>query len=211
MQRRTGQYAWTTVATVSPDSGIFTDTTAKRGLLYDYRLVCGNDISQTVPFRRLRRIDVAGHTIFGQGVPWNNSEKDETMAFDGDLGTYPDLVNYTNPKVGVDFGEATNVVAIVRVHPRSDLLYRMAGIRLYGSDDDAAAEVESAESDTQLTTAITGDIENRWYEVPVNGDPAPFRTYYVRDMYECANVAEVEFYGWLTTDIPDPCTVILFR
>ena len=211
VQRRSGDHAWTTVTTAYPGTTLHTDTTAKCGIPYEYRLVSGNDVSATVPFRRLRKLDVAGYTLFSQGTPYKGSDKDHAKAFDGNLGTYPDLVNYTNPKVGVDFGAATNVVVMARFYPRADLLYRMAGIRLYGSDDDAAAEVESAESATQLTTAITGDIANRWYEVPVNGEPTAYRTYYVRDMYECANVAEVELYGWWTTDIPEPCTVILFR
>ena len=204
---------WQTIVTYPANSlaSTYTDTDAKFGIVYEYRLTTGTVTSETLTFQRLRRLDVAGHTIFGQGVPWNNSGKDATMAFDGDLGTYPDLVDYTNPKVGVDFGAASNTVAMVRLFPRRDLTYRMAGIRLYGSNDDAVAEAESSESDTPLTTAITGDIAAEWYEVPVNGDPAPYRTYYVRDMYECANVAEVELYGWTDADIHPKGTVLLFR
>ena len=213
VQRRSGEYAWTTVTTAYPGTTLYTDMTAKLGIPYEYRLVCGNDVSATVSFRRLRKLDVAGYTLFSQGTPWGGSDNDHRKVFDGDTGTYADIdgQSATNPKIGVDFGDATNVVAMARFYPRGTLPYRMAGIRLYGSDDDAAAEVESTLSATPLTAQVTGDIAAKWYEVPVVGEPAAYRTYYVRDLYEYGNVAEVELYGWWTTDIPEPCTVILFR
>ena len=212
MQRRVGDGAWSSLATIPAGISTWTDTQAKVGFPYEYRLVAGSVIGGTVSFRRLRRLDTAGYTLFSQGTPYSGSDPQHALVFDGDTTTFADIsYSSTYPKIGVDFGDATNIVAMARLYPRTSIKSRMVGTRLFGSENDAVTEREAAEQATALTEAIDAVPDNKWYEVPVVADePAPYRTYYVQGM-QYGNIADVELYGWWLSDLIDYTTVILVR
>ena len=211
VERRSAGTVWTTVTTVHPGTSLYTDTSAKPGILYDYRLVCGNNISETLPFRRLRRLGTDGYPLFSNGIfeteAWYRPVE---VVFDGHTSTFADM-NFPSGeemRMGVDFGSATNVVALVRICRRNDgnAPNHVNGYHICGCDD-------SESTGTAITDPVAYDSEANplWYEIDADYSKA-YRCYYASGAnWTKGNIAEVELYGWWTTDIPDLCTVILFR
>ena len=208
---------WTTLTTVaSGEAAAYVDATARYGLPYYYRLSYDGKTSDVQMFRRLRRLDTAAATLFtnSAGADWSAVLGPEN-AFDGDLknrAEQPQIPDWINPKIGVDFGKADVVVALARFYPRNEWdgnTDLSAGAVLYGSLLSAGEESATTALGTKLTDA-TDFPKHRveWQERTV-ASPDFHRTYYYQGNYN-GNMAEVELYGWLRSDVQHP-TRIIFR
>ena len=115
-------------------------------------------------------------------------------------------LNWTDPKIGVDFDSNDIAVGLVRFYPRHEWTgntHLSAGAILYGSNRSAADEA----ADTTLATALTEPTDFvaevlEWQERAVE-HPDYYRTYYYQGCYN-ANMCEVELYGWFLNDIVRP-------
>lgn len=206
---------WTDLARVAPgEDCALTDRTVRYGRLNYYRLVVDGVPTEAVPFRRLRRMPVVQDAVFGNHQSaWNNATP--WMAFDGNENSFPDLIREdgTRPKVGVDFGTDDWALALVRVLPRHESgnnIHLSAGAIFYGSRGTAAEEaatgaVDAATPLTKVTAFTDYNLEWQLYDV---ASPDYFRTYFYHGCY-AGNLAEVEFYGWLRTDLVQPTTIFL--
>lgn len=211
LERSVNGGAWTTLATVDGPNRTYVDRDEfKVGVLRRYRLVSAIETSAEVSFRKMRKLSFEGATIFGNGGAYDANGSWE-MCFDGNLNTRCDLWDGNNNrkiKVGVDFGEATNYVGLVRIHSRKDGFFtRLEGAMLFGgtraSEDEA--NTYDREGAAALTDALAVQDVSRWYEVLtpiVSGEEQAFRTYFLSNMKEGGgNIAEIEFYGWTKADL----------
>lgn len=107
-------------------------------------------------------------------------------AFDGNTGTWPDMLPFTGCQFVIDLGAGNaKQITLIRTYPRSDSLDRIHGMVYAGSNDG-----------TTWTTlaSITSDHTLHWYENTVANGTA-FR--YLRITFgpnSAANAAEIEFY-----------------
>ena len=201
---------WGTLATTAANESSYVDSTVKRyGLKYFYRLKYGNVTSEVLPFRRLRKLSTDGKAIFTNGVVEYGAKEN---AFDGNTAAdnraeYDrEQLNWTDPKIGVDFDSNDIAVGLVRFYPRHEWTgntHLSAGAILYGSNRSAADEA----ADTTLATALTEPTDFvaevlEWQERAVE-HPDYYRTYYYQGCYN-ANMCEVELYGWFLNDIVRP-------
>lgn len=198
---------WGNRVTLRDGASSWTDTRAPIGQKRFYRLVVNGIEGKPTPFLRLRKLEPADFTLFSQGSIFS-AGTDHRAVFDGDIHSYADLMEANDPKIGVDFGKADHIVAMLRVHPRNLLLSRMAGLRLFGSMLDADTERLSEESGTPLTEPILAVPSFTWYEIPLTEEPHAWRTYYVRNLQGYGNIAEVELYGWTADDLRPHGTLI---
>ena len=164
-------------------------------MTYLYRLSDGGASGAEIEYHLLRRLNTAGYPIISDGIYDTASwcEPPE-KGFDGDLDTYVDSAKIYDTKVGVDFGAATNFVALVRAYPRKTQSGRFNGFKAYGGSDWTKADKCKA-----LTDAVNSSAGEVWYVLPADFSTA-YRYYYYSGCYE-ANCAECEFYGWSQADI----------
>lgn len=206
---------WGTLATTAANESSYVDSTIRRyGIKYFYRLKFGDVTSEVLSFRRLRKLSTEGKVIFTNGVQEYGAKEN---AFDGNTdgsnrAEYDrEQLNWTDPKVGVDFDSNDNAVALVRFYPRHEWngnTKLSAGAILYGSNRSATDEA----ADTTLATALTEPTDFvaevlEWQERTVEM-PDYYRTYYYQGCYN-ANMCEVELYGWFLSDIVRPFRVYI--
>ena len=204
------QGPWTKLDTASAGTTTWTDTSTVVSKTYWYRLNDGSSTSDPQKFIAVRKLNTDGYAKFTDG-----NTGTEASAFDGSVDTRPD-VGVKLPRIGVDFGEATNYVAYVRFYPRKDWYsQRLSFLRLFGSS--------SRDSEgTQVSDGKLGEVEGyrsenpddksmyRWYGLDV-ASSTPYRCYYAYKTQDMSgdkgdfygNVSEIELYGWSASDIPD--------
>ncbi len=187
--------AWTAVATFSDGTASFNDTTVRLGKTYFYRLSDSSSTGAEIEYHLLRRLETGGYPIFSDGV-YNTASwcQPPQNGFDGNLDSYVDSDQNLWPKVGVDFGAATNFVALVRAYPRLRYAGRFNGFKAYGGSDWTDNSKCKA-----LTDAVNSSAGERWYVLPADFSTA-YRYYFYSDCYG-GNCAECEFYGWSQADI----------
>lgn len=164
-------------------------------MTYLYRLSDGSATGTQIEYHLLRRLSTAGYPIISDGIYDTASWCQPPQGgFDGDLNTYVDSDQNLWPKVGVDFGAATNFVALVRAYPRKNQTGRFNGFKAYGGSDWTKADKCKA-----LTAAVNSSAGEVWYVLPADFSTA-YRYYFYSDCYG-GNCAECEFYGWSQADI----------
>ena len=166
-------------------------------MTYLYRLSDGSATGTQIEYHLLRRLGTAGYPIFSDGIydtaGWCQPPE---KGFDGDLDTYVDSDQNLYPKVGVDFGAATNFVALVRAYPRKgNNRGRFKGFRVSGASD-----WTNNSKCVEITDVVNDNsIEEQWYVLPAVFSTA-YRYYFFSGFYG-GNCAECEFYGWSQADI----------
>ena len=197
-RKQGGAEAWEKVGVVA--EGTFTDRTVPYGGFQEYRLTSAAGESSAKSFLRMHRLSTENAAFFTDGAMDLGWCQPVSKAFDGDIGSFPD-VNASRPKIGLDFTRPEVTVARVRLYPRSNTLYRFTGVALYGSALSASLEVSGGDLATRLTGETPNLDEPKWVELDV-ANPAPYRTYY---LYKASgefygNVTECELYGWTLAD-----------
>ena len=204
VQRRKGNEAsWTTLAT-GLDSGTYTDATVIPSATYHYRLTVSGTSSAEVDFLAVRHLPTAGYPLFSDGdftsATWCKPAK---RAFDGSTAqdSYPDAASPQRPKIGVDFGSATNYIAFARLMPRytDGCENRIHHTVIYGTAD---SEIDgTALTDEADVAAVASGSGKQWYTVMANSSAAtPYRCYYVMGA-NGGNINECAFFGWTATDL----------
>jgi hypothetical protein len=140
-----------------------------------------------------RLIDVAGlATVTASDVqyPGNGLGADEVgyLLFDGDPGTYGDLMTGPGAHYVIDFGANAAVrPELALLLPRASHPQRANGTVLQGSND--------GQTWTDLTEPLTGAVANGWSDQPASGEEhyRYLRIYNAASWY--GNLSEVELYG----------------
>jgi autotransporter-associated beta strand protein len=135
--------------------------------------------------------------IIGTPGSWGNSGNTISNVFDGNTGTYFDAPDPgTDTWAGLDLGAATSaVVTAISFFPRAGLEWRMSGCLFQGAND------PEFNAPVDLYT-IPDTPPAGWSEVAIT-NPGSFR--YLRYLSVGANygnVAEVKFYGVVSTVPP---------
>ncbi len=198
---------WSNILAVSNDNS-YEDADAQYGWLWYYRLVGTRNnetiYSPVVSWRRFRKLNAASYSssYIQSGNLYDNNGTGNI--FDDNVNSYLDM--YSPWRAGVDFGSPTNAVGAVRAYPRQDWTKRIAGSKLYGSQNDFAtinsADYQHTSADIVWGVVAASDQGLRWYECMTEFTEF-CRSYYISDFYEFGNVAELQFYGWSLDDCPD--------
>jgi hypothetical protein len=206
---------WTDVAEFPAGIGSWLDTPVPAGKVRWYRVTDGERSGAPVRVIGVRKLSTDGYTVISDGnftvSTWG---KPPSNAFSGNLvrDSYPDGDPKHSPKIGIDFGKATNHVAWARAFPRflNNAQGRMNGLVIHGIDEgfnsNTTNDVETwTSSGTQLSLPLHGVSAIKWYSIPVDASKA-YRAYYF-DGAENGNVVELEFYGWAESDIEAAASV----
>ena len=215
IQRKIADGAWTTIATAAAMENSYVDNTTPVGKALSYRLQAGSgatavaNYSNVQTFRRLRKLNTDGYVKFTDASTYTDSPDN---AFDGNVDSRPD-VHMDLPRIGVDFGKATNYVAHVRFYPRKDYYsMRLSFLRLYGSwrPDVSGTQVSEGKlGAVPQYNSGSGDTSMfKWYELDVSFDEA-YACYYASKLADgegeenhfYGNVGEIELYGWSMDDV----------
>ncbi|MCW3787665.1 DUF6383 domain-containing protein [Plebeiibacterium sediminum] len=145
------------------------------------------------------QIKVTGTAIGTAGSYGDNPATTFTAALDGDITTYFDA-KVSSSFVGYDLGEGKSVLLTsIRYVPRSTHPQRMVGGQIWGSNTSASFS-NSNEYDVLYT--ITDQPAVGVYTEAVISATESYRYICYHDNSSC-NVAEVEFYGSVSTAIGD--------
>jgi len=207
----------------------YTDTTAKVGIYYYYRLRadCNHPafsgqtvISQPVAYRRWRRLDRSwsdeAHLYEGisimkatNGTSMVTGGHPITHTFDGDVSTFADLYSavFTHGPVGLDFGEKAWVGAVGYVCRNDNWCYVRVknGALFCASGEDVELKDKVLCSDKMAASSQ----DTRFYyqegtSMPGAGAPCWFLYGHNVDVNGfCCNVAELMFFGWTQHDIDE--------
>ena len=204
---------WGTLATAAANESSYVDTTIKRyGLKYFYRLKFGSTTSEVLSFVRLRRLVGTAFTN-SEGPNDDKPEHALDKAFDGLTEGYVELkrFNDVDPKVGMEFDNGETAVALVRFYPRHEWEgnLELSNVKVFASNRTAEAEsadTVNGEAITEATTFVNYTPpawQERWVETPDY-----YRCYYYQGNY-LASMSEIEFYGYLMSDIVRPFRVYI--
>jgi len=204
---------WGTLATTAANESSYVDSSVKRyGLKYFYRLKYGNTTSEVQSFVRLRRLVGTAFTN-SEGPNDDKPEHALDKAFDGLTEGYVELkkFNDADPKVGMEFADGETAVALVRFYPRHEWEGNLdkSNVRVFASNRTAAeesADTVNGEAITEATTFVNYTPpawQERWVE-----SPGYYRCYYYQGNY-LASMSEIEFYGYLMSDVVRPFRVYI--
>lgn len=200
---------WQTM--VESSTGTWTDPATTVSLTYWYRLNDGTETGTAKKFVAVRKILPSEGTLVNQGSAYNGSSWGGGLpsnAFDGnayyDNQKFVDIDNYSKPKVGIDFGSASYIVAFVRFFPRtqSNAADMSSGSVVYGSMNDGSKEMATDDPATALTDPTVFAKGDRDWQVRWVNATAAYRTYYYQGS-ENGCIDELEFYGWTQDEAVD--------
>lgn len=196
---------WLLAGSVASGAQMFTDVNGYYGIKTYYKV--GGQVVSFTRMRRLERSELNESGGFVSGVSLLCSYGDGSSAFDGNLSSRPDIYGYGDPMLGVDFGSGNVHVAGVRVYPRTDWdggPGRLTGVIVRGSNNDPWNSY-SVISDNPVPAER--DMYD-WYMISCNPETS-WRYVYLWGTDWCANVAEIQVYGWTDEDLAglsDPVT-----
>ena len=145
------------------------------------------------------QVKVTGTAIGTSGSWGNNPETTFTAALDGDISTFFDGL-VSSSFVGYDFGEGNDVLLTsIRYVPRSTHPQRMVGGQIWGSNTNASFDNSN---DYDILYTITEEPLVEQYNEALISSTKSYRYLCYHDNNSC-NVAEIEFYGSVTTAIGD--------
>ena len=199
---------WQTM--VESSTGTWTDPATTISLTYWYRLNDGTETGTAKKFVAVRKLPASAWQVVTQCTSYYGDTRTAAAVFDGMIDNYEKYFcdgNETTtgtkkPKVGIDFGKATNYVAFARFYPRtqSSAAGYSSGAILYGTANDGATEMATDNLGTALTTATSFSNGDAFWQVRAVEIPAAYRTYYYKGP-NGGQMTEVEFYGWTEDDV----------
>ena len=133
-------------------------------------------------------------TVTGTSGSYNNGPWTIVNAFDGDISTYVDNMT-ANAWAGLDLGGAHQITSI-RYYPRNGWTSRMTGGIFQGSG------VADFSSGVVNLYTVTTEPTLSWNQVPVTNTNSFRYVRYLSPATGYLNVAEIEFYSCITTNIP---------
>ena len=178
---------WTDVAEFPAGTGSLLDTPVPAGKARWYRVADGEHSGEPVKVVGVRKLSTDGYTVISDGdFTVSDWGKPPSNAFSGSLARdfYPDGDPKHSPKIGIDFGEATNFVAHMRIYPRHDAEYR-GRVRdvVFSGSDYSGERIMGEEYMDSFGTPLTAPLVDKygylgWYNLPV-ANPAAYRTYFI--------------------------------
>lgn len=210
---------WTKLATVAAGTLAYTDISATTyGVKYLYRVTPdadGTKVSDICTFRYVHRLGqradaslLPGVTILKEGSDIYSGTGANTgeRCFDGNTGTYADVDNPSNPRIGLNFAQPSHI-AFVR------LITRTTG--QYGAGRVDRSVVFASNSDWNNLTAISAPLDYGDWAAPlewkiIECDPTTAYSLAVLRRNDGQNTngnfSEIEFYGWSVDDLAEPVT-----
>lgn len=210
--------SWTKIATVAAGTLAYTDLSATTyGVKYLYRVTPdadGTKVSDICTFRYIHRLGQRADasllpdvTILKEGSDIYSGTGAYTgeRCFDGNTGTFADVDNPKNPRIGLAFAQPSHI-AFVR------LFARTAG--QYGAGRVDRSVVFASNSDWNNLTAISAPLDYGDWSVlgwkTLECDPTTAYSLAVLRRNDGQNTngnySEIEFYGWSVDDLAEPVT-----